>query len=65
MTPASELARRRQRRYLRLDCEAGRPKLRDFYERFGFRHHSQKQLGSAVFDRFEIDLTPRRANIAA
>jgi GNAT superfamily N-acetyltransferase len=53
---ACELTRQHRRRYLRLDCMSGRPKLRAVYERFGFRHHSEKKLGNQVFDRFEIDL---------
>lgn len=42
--------------FLRLDCVAGRPKLRAVYERFGFRHHSQKQIGGGLFDRFEFEV---------
>jgi GNAT superfamily N-acetyltransferase len=53
---ACELTRQHGRRYLRLDCMSGRPKLRAVYERFGFRHHSEKKLGNQLFDRFEIDL---------
>jgi GNAT superfamily N-acetyltransferase len=53
---ACDLARQQERQYLRLDCMSGRPGLRAVYERFGFRHHSQKQLGKQVFDRFEFDV---------
>lgn len=53
---ASDLARRHGRRYLRLDCVSGRPKLRGVYERFGFRHHSEKVLDGRVFDRFELEI---------
>jgi GNAT superfamily N-acetyltransferase len=53
---ACELARQHGRRYLRLDCMSGRPKLSSVYERFGFKFHSQKLLGTQLFDRFELDL---------
>jgi GNAT superfamily N-acetyltransferase len=53
---ACELARQHGRRFLRLDCMGGRPKLRAVYERFGFRHHSVKMLGGCAFDRFELDV---------
>jgi GNAT superfamily N-acetyltransferase len=53
---ACELARAQGLRFLRLDCAAGRPRLRAVYERFGFRHHSDKQLGSGLFHRFEYAL---------
>lgn len=53
---AVTITRDRQLRFLRLDCVAGRPKLRAVYESFGFRHHSQRQIGSGVFDRFEFDV---------
>jgi hypothetical protein len=45
-----------QRGHLRLDCASGRPKLRSVYERFGFRHHSEKRIGRSLFDRFELEL---------
>jgi GNAT superfamily N-acetyltransferase len=50
------LARERGCRFLRLDCVGGRPKLRAVYERFGFRHHSDKMLGCRVFHRFEVEV---------
>ena len=53
---ACELARQRGRRFLRLDCVSGRPKLRAVYQNFGFVHHSQKQIGRQVFDRFEFQV---------
>jgi GNAT superfamily N-acetyltransferase len=52
---AVRLTRERRLRFLRLDCMAGRPKLRAVYESFGFRHHSEKRMGNQVFDRFELD----------
>jgi GNAT superfamily N-acetyltransferase len=39
--------------YLRLDCEASRPRLRAVYERFGFRHHSDRQVGAYFVSRYE------------
>jgi GNAT superfamily N-acetyltransferase len=45
------------RRYLRLDCPASRPRLRAIYEQFGFRHHSDKQLGEYLASRYEYDVT--------
>jgi hypothetical protein len=44
------------RRYLRLDCEAFRYKLRAIYERIGFRFHSYKQVGPYSVVRYEYDL---------
>jgi hypothetical protein len=44
------------RPYLRLDCEASRPKLRAIYERFGFRHHSDRQVGPYFVARYQLDL---------
>jgi GNAT superfamily N-acetyltransferase len=41
------------RNYLRLDCEASRPKLRAVYERFGFVHHSDRQVGPYYVSRYE------------
>jgi GNAT superfamily N-acetyltransferase len=45
------------RRYLRLDCVASRPRLRAIYERFGFRHHSDRQVGSYHVSRYEYEVT--------
>lgn len=56
LSHALKLARTEGRRYLRLDCTSGRPKLRGVYERFGFRLHSQKQFRTALVDRFEIEV---------
>jgi GNAT superfamily N-acetyltransferase len=54
---AVERARVLERRYLRLDCEASRPRLRAFYERFGFRHHSDRQVGPYFVSRYQYALT--------
>jgi GNAT superfamily N-acetyltransferase len=44
------------RRYLRLDCEASRLRLRAVYERIGFRFHSDKQVGPYFVARYEYDV---------
>lgn len=54
---AVERTRSRARRYLRLDCEAARPKLRLVYERFGFKHHSDRQVGPHFVARYQMDVT--------
>ena len=50
---AVERARSLGRIYLRLDCEASRPKLRAVYEKFGFVHHSDRQVGPYFVARYE------------
>lgn len=49
------------RRYLRLDCEAARPRLRAFYESFGFRHHSDREVGPYFVSRYEYDVAKNTA----
>ena len=44
------------KRYLRLDCDESRPKLRMLYERFGFRVHSFRQVGPYYVARYEYAL---------
>jgi GNAT superfamily N-acetyltransferase len=44
------------RRFLRLDCEAARPRLRAVYERCGFQHHSDRQVGPYFVSRYELPL---------
>ena len=44
------------KRFLRLDCDAERGRLRDFYERFGFRLHSYRQVGSYYVSRYELQI---------
>jgi GNAT superfamily N-acetyltransferase len=51
------------RTYLRLDCDARRPPLRDFYERHGFVFHSEVRVAgewAGLFDaaRYELPLEP-------
>ena len=44
------------KRFLRLDCDAERSRLRAFYERFGFRLHSYRQVGSYYVSRYELQI---------
>jgi GNAT superfamily N-acetyltransferase len=53
---AVDRARTLGKRYLRLDCDADRPRLRAFYERFGFRLHSYRQVGSYYVSRYELQI---------
>lgn len=53
---AADRARSHNRRFLRLDCEASRPRLRAVYERLGFRHHSDRQVGPYHVARYEQEL---------
>jgi GNAT superfamily N-acetyltransferase len=55
---AVERTRMLGRRFLRLDCEASRPRLRAVYERFGFKHHSDRQVGPYYVSRYEYLLSP-------
>ncbi len=45
------------KRWLRLDCDANRPKLRSMYEGFGFRFHSFRQVGPYYVARYEYRLS--------
>ena len=45
------------RTYLRLDCEAGRERLRAVYERVGFRFHSYRHVGPYFVARYEYSVT--------
>ena len=54
---AAERTHQLGRRYLRLDCEASRPRLRAIYEHFGFRYHSDRQVGPYLVSRYEYDVT--------
>lgn len=53
---AADRARALGRRYLRLDCDADRTRLRALYERFGFRLHSHRQVGAYYVSRYELPL---------
>jgi len=41
------------REYLRLDCDAGRPRLRNVYESLGFRFHSEHPMPHRRVARYE------------
>ena len=53
---AVERTRSIGKRYLRLDCDADRARLRAMYERFGFRMHSHRQVGAYYVTRYEYDV---------
>jgi GNAT superfamily N-acetyltransferase len=53
-------AERAQGRFLRLDCEASRPRLKAVYERFGFRHHSDRRIGPYFVARYELEVGGRQ-----
>ena len=55
-TGAVARARLLGRDYLRLDCEASRMRLRTVYETFGFRHHSDRQVGPYFVSRYEYEV---------
>ncbi len=54
---AAERAASLGRRFLRLDCDAARPRLRAVYERFGFRYHSDRQVGPYLVARYELPVS--------
>jgi GNAT superfamily N-acetyltransferase len=45
-----------EKRYLRLDCDASRPKLRRLYEGLGFEFHSFRQVGAYYVARYQYPL---------
>ena len=53
---AGEAARALGKRYLRLDCDAERARLRATYERLGFKLHSYRQVGAYYVARYELPL---------
>jgi len=53
---AVDRARASGKRYLRLDCDADRPRPRALYERFGFCLHSYRQVGAYYVSRYELPL---------
>jgi GNAT superfamily N-acetyltransferase len=60
---AADRARGAGRRFLRLDCEASRLRLRAVYERCEFRHHSDRQVGPYFVSRYELPLSSSSAII--
>ena len=59
MAWAADHARALGRDVLRLDCDADRASLRAVYERFGFKYHSDRQVGPYLVARYELDLGSR------
>ncbi|MBX9255212.1 GNAT family N-acetyltransferase [Desmonostoc muscorum CCALA 125] len=59
LTWAIEQAQTLGRLYLRLDCDASRPRLRTVYESFGFRYHSDRQVGDFLVSRYEYEIPPQ------
>ena len=55
---AVERTRQLGKSWLRLDCDADRPKLRALYEQFGFTFHSFRQVGPYYVARYEYRLVP-------
>lgn len=53
---AVERSRELGKHFLRLDCVADRPRLRSIYENFGFKHHSDRQVGAYFVARYEIKI---------
>jgi GNAT superfamily N-acetyltransferase len=53
---AVERSRELGKHFLRLDCVADRPRLRAIYENFGFRHHSDRQVGDYFVARYEYEI---------
>jgi GNAT superfamily N-acetyltransferase len=60
---AADRTRALGRRFLRLDFEASRLRLREIYGRFGFRYHSDAQVGAYLVSRYEYDVTSRASGI--
>ena len=50
--------------YLRLDCDARRPRLRSFYESHGFRYHSEIRWRSFDVARYELSLGQAGASVS-
>ncbi|MBG1265363.1 GNAT family N-acetyltransferase [Nostoc sp. WHI] len=59
LTWAVEYAQTLGKLYLRLDCEASRSPLKAIYENFGFRHHSDRQVGAYFLSRYEYKIPPQ------
>ncbi|MGF1655863.1 MAG: GNAT family N-acetyltransferase [Verrucomicrobiales bacterium] len=53
---AVEQARVRKKKYLRLDCDAPRSRLRELYEGFGFSHHSDWTAGEFHVARYQYEI---------
>lgn len=58
---AVEQSRELGKHFLRLDCVADRPRLRSIYEKFGFQHHSDRQVGAYFVARYEYEICDSRS----
>jgi GNAT superfamily N-acetyltransferase len=56
---AIEYSKKIGKHFLRLDCVADRPRLRSIYEKFGFQHHSDLQVGAYFVARYEYEICDR------
>lgn len=56
LSHAVEQARIRDKKYLRLDCDAPRPRLRSIYENFGFCYHSDWKVGAFHVARYQYEI---------
>lgn len=54
-------AREQGRDYLRVDCDARRPRLRAVYERLGFKLRDERQVGLFFVARYELEIPRARA----
>jgi GNAT superfamily N-acetyltransferase len=53
---AASHARALGKRFLRLDCDADRPKVRAVYERYGFQLHDYRQVGAYYVARYVLPI---------
>ena len=51
---------RRGRSHVRLDCLADNPRIRRYYERFGFRAVDEKVVNGTRYSLYEVPVTPQR-----
>jgi GNAT superfamily N-acetyltransferase len=51
--------RRLGRKYLRMDTETTRLKLREMYERYGFQYHSERNMGRFSVIRYQYPMDGR------
>ncbi|MCG8526200.1 MAG: GNAT family N-acetyltransferase [Opitutales bacterium] len=53
-------SKKRKRKFLRLDCDADRPELVEYYKKAGFKYHSFAQVGKFSAARFQMELARTR-----
>ncbi|MDZ8257427.1 hypothetical protein [Nostoc sp. ChiQUE01b] len=54
-----EYSQRLSKRYLRLDCDALRLRLRAVHEGFGLHDYSDRQVGAYFVSRYEYQIPPQ------